>query len=569
MAKRGVATLLLFALVVGVFPIVLAGPTPSFEHWLDEHIPDLLSRYRVPGAAVSLIEDGHVVRTKAYGFADVEKREPVTDRTVFQVASISKSLTAWGVMKLVENGRVDLDEPVDRYLKRWHLPPSKYNDDVTVRRVLSHTAGLSLMGFPGNDPNETLPTLVESLEGKNSGGIAVRVIERPAKHWRYSGGGYSVLQLLIEDVTGRSFEKYMKETVLRPLGMGDSSYVWERRLRRATARAYSEVPNSLPNYLYTEQAAAGLYTTVRDLARWVTAVVSPDAGGVLEAKSLRAILAPAAATGGAFGAYGVGVGTERLRDGRRLVWHTGGNRGWSAIWIALPTEGDGLVIATNSNTGALLYADASCEWSHAVAGDTPQLCTALAGLRSIMVRLSIVAAVVLLVYLASVAVAVPRKRRVLRRPRGLRWTRVFVFPLLALTWFGLWHTKLLTGVIGLGLTPAIAFPTTFRWASLLMVASLALVAVTAFFPNLEPRPSVTWRQRAALAGALGVVWLVLLYTDAASRVALRTPGPRPATMLTSGAEIVAIAVVFAALALGSFAWRRKRAGRTANVAASR
>src|SRR5438132_32798 len=108
-AKRGAAALSLFVLVIGLASTALAGPTPRFDSWLDKHVPELLSQYRVPGAAISLIEDGRVKWTKGYGFADIEKREPVTDRTVFQVASISKSVTAWGVMELVEDGRVDLD----------------------------------------------------------------------------------------------------------------------------------------------------------------------------------------------------------------------------------------------------------------------------------------------------------------------------------------------------------------------------------------------------------------------------------------------------------------------------
>jgi hypothetical protein len=248
------------------------------------------------------------------------------------------------------------------------------------------------------------------------------------------------------------------------------------------------------------------------------------------------------------------------------VQHTGANRGWDSIWAALPAERAGLVITTNSNTGRLLYADASCEWSRAVTGDTSQLCVAIAGGRSFVVRASVVAALVLLVYLASVAVSVVKKRRVLRRPRGLRWARLAIFPLLALVWFEFWHTTRVSEIAGLGQPPTIAMPMAFRWLSLVLAVSLALMAVTAFFQRQKPRPDdIAWRQRAALAGVLGAGWLFLIHTDVLSRVGLTTPGSRPVAMLSAGAETVAIVAVFAAVILVSlFVWRRKAARRFAH-----
>ena len=177
---------------------------------LNKKIPKLLNKYGVTGTAVALIHNGKVMWTEGYGFADKEKGIKVTPNTVFQAASISKAVTAWGIMKLVEEGRLDLDTPVENYLTRWHIPPSEYDENgVTARRLLSHTAGLSLHGFPGFDPEVSLPTLEESLSGKNSSGVEVRLIKEPGKEMDYSGGGYTLLSLIVEEVTGELFEEYM------------------------------------------------------------------------------------------------------------------------------------------------------------------------------------------------------------------------------------------------------------------------------------------------------------------------------------------------------------------------
>ena len=135
---------------------------------------------------------------------------PVDGDTVFQAASISKTLTAWGVMRLVEQGALELDAPVGRYLTRWQLPPSPYNHDgVTIRRLLSHTAGLSLHGYPGIAPEQPLPTLEESLSGGHPGAEDVRVVSEPGTTYAYSGGGYTLLQLVVEEVTGeKDFERF-------------------------------------------------------------------------------------------------------------------------------------------------------------------------------------------------------------------------------------------------------------------------------------------------------------------------------------------------------------------------
>ena len=178
-------------------------------------------------AVFAVIDDGSV-----HGVHAVSVGEAVDVNTVFQTASLSKWITAWGVMALVQEGKLDLDAPVSTYLTRWTLPESKFdNNKVTARRLLSHTAGLTDgLGYAGFAPNVAVQSLEESLKrpadaSPGASGIIEVGIE-PGSEWRYSGGGYAILQLLIEEVSGESFEGFMQRVIFRPLGMVHSSYNW-------------------------------------------------------------------------------------------------------------------------------------------------------------------------------------------------------------------------------------------------------------------------------------------------------------------------------------------------------
>ncbi len=267
----GILILLLVTISVATVMFVSSSGQDKLIKKVDRIAPQLMEQYKVPGAAMALVGDGEVVWSSGYGLADKDLGVPVIGDTVFQVASISKAVTSWGVMKLVENGRLGLDAPVEQYLTRWHLPPSDFDPSgVTIRRLLSHSAGLSVSGYPGLSPIMALPSLEESLSGNNGGAGEVRITMQPGAQFSYSGGGFTLLQLIIEEVTGETFSAYMQREVLDPLGMSYSSFEWRADLRPATAVAYSEWGSPLPNYLFTEQAA-GLYTTAPDLARFVAA----------------------------------------------------------------------------------------------------------------------------------------------------------------------------------------------------------------------------------------------------------------------------------------------------------
>src|SRR5580698_3205694 len=163
---------------------------------------------------------------KGYGFADVPSAKPIAPDTPFNVGSLSKTATAWGVLRLVERGKVELDQPVDAYLKGWRLPPSEFDaKQVTILRVLSHTAGISNHDYHGWDPASPLPPIVDSLSGKTGTG-EVRVVSPPGTGHSYSGADYAIMQLLIESVSRLSFQDYMKAQVFEPLGMKIPSSVF-------------------------------------------------------------------------------------------------------------------------------------------------------------------------------------------------------------------------------------------------------------------------------------------------------------------------------------------------------
>ena len=288
--------------IVRILLIPLSAPDgyDDFRTDLDGEIPALMQSHGVPGVAIALLHGGEVW-VQSYGDADTATGRPVTADTVFQAASVSKSISAWGVMRLVEEGRLGLDVPVSRYLTRWHLPSTSFDPEgVTVRRLLSHTAGISVSGYLGYDPAAPLPSLETELgvgpDAAESNG-AVRVIYPPGEEVHYSGGGYTLLQLLVEEVSGQSFADYLKQQVLAPLGMTQSTFEWSPSVREAIATPYRTDGTVLPQYRFMAKAAGGLLTTAPDLARFVAATVgvsgTPQGGRVLAPKTIDLMLTSA------------------------------------------------------------------------------------------------------------------------------------------------------------------------------------------------------------------------------------------------------------------------------------
>ena len=187
----------------------------------------LMELYRVPGISVAVIDHFEIDWAKGYGVTERGTSGPVTPRTIFESGSLSKPVAAVGALALVEQGKIHLDEDVNRKLKSWQVPENEFTREqkVTLRRILSHTAGLTVHGFPGYDVDETVPTVVQILNGEPPANTApVRVETVPGTKWSYSGGGTVIAQQLMEDVTAKPFPQFMRENVFDRLGMNDSTY---------------------------------------------------------------------------------------------------------------------------------------------------------------------------------------------------------------------------------------------------------------------------------------------------------------------------------------------------------
>ena len=326
---------------------------------IEQHLVQKLSHatdVELGSAALILIQDGEIATTHPFGIADVETQAPVQlNQTLYQLASVSKLVTAWGVMKLAEDGMLALDKPVSHYLTRWQFPESEYRDQVSVRHLLSHTAGLDdLFGYGGFLPNEKIQTLEESLtltqdaaSGKPRG---VNVVRAPGKTWLYSGGGYTVLQLLVEEVTHQSFADYMAESILRPLGMEKSTFDWQAIADdgrvRDLATSFDMELKPTPQRRYTATAAASLYATPEDMARLVQAYAQQNP--VLSQKTLVQMMTPQP---GARQDWGLGHTLYVANEaGGYVVGHDGGNLPALGHTVRInPATGNGIVLMISGN----------------------------------------------------------------------------------------------------------------------------------------------------------------------------------------------------------------------------
>ena len=341
------------------------------EAELNEIVPKILETYEVPGAAIGILNEGNIWRALHFGMANAAANRPVDSKTAFNIGSISKTVAAWGVMQLVEQGELDLDAPVENYLTRWHLPESEFpHEAVTIRRLLSHTAGLSLHGYPGFEPSEKLPTIEESLSGATNGSGAVYVAHEPGSKWQYSGGGYTVAQLIVEEVTGQTFADYMDSRVLGPLGMHDSSFPWDEDVDRIAAQPYGSVGEPIPGPRFTAQAAASLKTTLEDFLRFARASLGTLEQGsgtiaILSNETLQLMQTVVAPSNN----YGLGYTVAEI-EGVTFVGHGGANAGWRARFEVAPGTGHGIVVMTNGSNGSAVIRTVTCEW-RAIVTHTP------------------------------------------------------------------------------------------------------------------------------------------------------------------------------------------------------
>lgn len=323
------------------FPSVKNEPIYSsneYIHYLDSKIPGLIEDYKIPGAIIVLVHEGEIIWSKAYGYADTDSGRKMDVDAICRVESISKSLTAWGVIKLVNQGLVDLDAPLSSYLNSWQLPESEFSEnEITVRRLLSANAGMPLGSITEHyDPAETFPALREMLSD-----WAVP-FKDPGSGFYYSNVGYALLELMIENVTGRDFAEYMKNEVLTPLGMKNSTFSWDESIRPVLPLGYRRGGEAVSPYVYSDKAAGGLFATAEDIARFTIA-------GMYDSCMLHE---PQISIPGYYGlvadSYGFGHFIETRAGGVKSVAHGGQGDGLMTYFMSVPESGDSFVLLTNS-----------------------------------------------------------------------------------------------------------------------------------------------------------------------------------------------------------------------------
>lgn len=338
----------------GLRPSVIA-PGEAVPRW---SLAERMRHYNVPGVAIAVLKNGEVVQVAGYGVRQTGTQDKVDGDTLFSVGSISKVVTATTTLRLVAKGQLDLDRNVDDYLKRWKLPASAEvpQPRVSLRMLMSHTAGLGVHGFADYQPNDPLPTLVQVLEGqKPAKGEAVRFKRAPGLINDYSGGAVTVEQAVIEDANGKPLQQLAEEQVLAPLGMRRSTFESPLSAARGNiAKAHNSdgAAVALPRgwESFAEAGASGLWTSANDLGRFVGGLIKSYQGrtDLLPQPLAAAMMTPVSPSPFGLGPRlgGVGLG--------RHFFHMGANESYRAYLEGYPETGDGYVILTNGTNGTEL-----------------------------------------------------------------------------------------------------------------------------------------------------------------------------------------------------------------------
>ncbi|MDJ0938488.1 MAG: serine hydrolase domain-containing protein [Woeseiaceae bacterium] len=326
---------------------------PGTQRWT---IEQRLENYRVPGVAVAILDGGEIVWAKGYGVTLAGSDDAVDADTVFSVGSVSKMINAALILRLVAEGRLDLDKDVNEYLTSWQVPESRYSrqEKVTLRRILSHTAGFTVHGFADYEPDEALPTALQTLNGQRPAkNDRVELMFAPGDRMDYSGGGITVSQVLVEDVTGLAYEDAARKYVFEPLGMARSTFANPLPVEHGNiARAHDDRgrPAGLPRgwEAMPELAASGLWTSANDLGAFVIGLL--DDGflppGVLEDMMNREERS------------WYGLGPRLNGNGPSRVFHHGGANNSYRAWIeGHPDSGAGIVVVTNGTDGHWIHAE--------------------------------------------------------------------------------------------------------------------------------------------------------------------------------------------------------------------
>lgn len=319
----------------------------------EDEVEDLMETHVVPGLSMAIIDDYELAWTGAYGVVEAGTHRAVTGETLFQTASIGKSVTAMTALNQVRSGLIDLDHDVSDYLTSWALPESDFTDSspVTVRTLLSHTAGVNVPGFVGYLPESDLPTLHQILDGVPPANNDPILVDAEPGTYRYSGGGYEIVQQILEDVTDVAFAELVGETIFEPLGMRSAVYdplpesQWPDV---AIGHRSDERPVQGGWHSYPEHGAGPFWTTASDFALFANEVMLAYTGRsdtVITQDLAVEMLTPVDA------GYALGLGVTDDGANRLHAIHEGGNEGYETLLVLYPERGEGVVFMTNSDNG--------------------------------------------------------------------------------------------------------------------------------------------------------------------------------------------------------------------------
>lgn len=335
-------------------PSIVIKGAPEKYHTLT----DSMAKYNVPGVSIAVIHNGKLAWAQGFGVKAADSKDAVTSNTLFQAASISKPVSATAMLRLVEQGKLSLDAPINTFLKTWQLPDNEFSktEPVTLRRLVSHSAGLNVHGFPGYASDAKVPTVQEILDGKAPANTkAVRVVMTPGSTWKYSGGGTTIMQLAMAETTGEAFPALIQRLVLDPIGMQNSAF--EQPLSKAkqdlAAAGHDDQGKMISGrwHTYPELAAAGLWTTPTDLTKWAIEIAEARAGKstkTLSQKMATEMLTEQKAPSG----LGPALGNS---DDAMYFLHGGSNAGYSCFVAYFPALGRGAAIMTNGDAGSVVY----------------------------------------------------------------------------------------------------------------------------------------------------------------------------------------------------------------------
>jgi CubicO group peptidase (beta-lactamase class C family) len=336
--------------VAGLMPGVVVKGDANAEHTLS----DRMAMWHVPGVSIAVIHHRAIEWAQGFGVASVGGA-PVNAQTLFQAGSISKPVAAIGTLRLVQEGKLSLDTDVNKTLTSWKLPDAAVagGKPVTLRELLTHTGGTTVHGFPGYAAGEAVPTLVQVLDGEKPANTpAIRIETVPGTKWNYSGGGFTIMQMMVVDVTKEPYPKFLHDTVLKPIGMTHSTYEQPlpAEMRAMAATPYDGKGNAVAGgaHTYPEMAAAGLWTTPTDLCRYLMEVeqsLKGEANHVLSQAMTKEMLTPG------MGKWGLGLQIGGA-DADAYFGHGGVNAGFESTMEAYEKDGEGAVVMTNAQGGS-------------------------------------------------------------------------------------------------------------------------------------------------------------------------------------------------------------------------